>query len=742
MKKIVSFLIICGGFSTSTVASQELLPTIIQGLVVDVEDEPIAFVNIQIEGTKEGASTGQDGRFEFITAQTGQQELLVTMIGFDPNRQQLNLVAGDSIYLRIILKEAVISLDQIVVTSSGYSTGESEGVTIQALDVVTTPGAAADILLAIQTFPGTSMVDEGAGLFVRGGDLGETLIVLDQATLSHPYKYESPTGGVFGVIPPFMIRKTAFSTGGFSSKYGNALSAVLDMSSLDMPRQHSYTLNLGLAAASLGIHIPIVKEKIGVRFTGNRSFTEALFRLNGQYDQFSETPNSSDVNTSLQYKYSTTGSISVFGFLGSDQLGVHVNLPSLEGEFRGKTTTSLFNIQWEDFANDWYIQTSLSLSRYSARQQLGDLDMNPSDIAAKFRSDAERYIRTFSHLRLGVELERLKNRIEGVFPSHSEISTPIENYLKINEAYDATRLGAYSDLLIKLTRRIVLNPGIRADYHSLSRSVVIDPRISFRYAVTKTTDVRFAWGIYHQFPTPFEYNSVTGNADLGSQHSQHFVLGLDHENSPLHLRLEAYYKPYYNLVLRHSKLNYTNQGKGKAGGVDIFAKYGGFLQTRLSGWISYSYNRSVRLQARSIGNELIYERASTSFEILHNLTIVAKARLVNSLYGGTTIRYATGRPVTHYTSSIPAEDGDYYLPIEGPIGAERLPSFQRMDIQLSYYLPFGEEHNMTFYTALANALDRANVTGYDYSADYSERTKRISNYRRYIYLGVSISINR
>ena len=43
-----------------------------------------------------------------------------------------------------------------------------------------------------------------------GGDVSETVVLLDQATVVHPYRYESPTGGVFGTIPSFMVQGTVF----------------------------------------------------------------------------------------------------------------------------------------------------------------------------------------------------------------------------------------------------------------------------------------------------------------------------------------------------------------------------------------------------------------------------------------------------------------------------------------------------------------------------------------------------
>ncbi len=368
--------------------------------------------------------------------------------------------------------------------------------------------------------------------------------------------------------------------------------------------------------------------------------------------------------------------------------------------------------------------------------------MRPSNTRYKFRADAEHYIGESFHVQTGVEFERINSRFRGTFSVNQDLIAPNDSYLRIDQSYGATRVGSYAELLIKLTKNLALTSGVRVDHYSLSRSFVIDPRISLRYAISKTKNIRFSWGIYHQFGDPFEYNTLTGNPMLESQHAQHFILGFTHEKTPLQVRVEAYYKPYFNLILKDSEINLSNDGEGRSNGIDVFMKYGGFLQTRLSGWASYSYNRSARTQVRNIGSEFIYERARTPFEIRHNLTVVAKYRLVYSLYGGVTMRYATGQPFTPIVSSVPAQDGDYYLPIEGPVGSERLPTFQRLDLQLSYYLPFGQKHDMTFYLALGNALNRDNVTQLEYSDDYSMQTERTSNYKRFFYCGISVSLNQ
>ena len=712
----------------------------VQGQVVDETERPMAFVNVQIIGTTDGAVTGRDGRFAFSTRHLGSHDLSASFIGFEPTRQTLHLAAGDTTTVRLALRRILIELGETVVAVSTYTTGEDETVTLSPLEVLTTPGVSADIFRAFKTFPGVATVDNGAGLFVRGGDVSETVILLDQATVVHPYKYESPTGGVFGTIPPFMVQGTAFSTGGFSARYGNALSAVLAMESLDMPLQRSYTLGLGLAAGAVGLDLPLIDDKLGLRFTGNRSFTDLLFRINGHRDKFITTPQGHDGNLNLIYEYSPTGRFEFFSFNAGDRIGVRVAAPSFDGLYRSRTDRALHNLQWTDVLAGWSIQTSASLNQHTTRRQLGNLDLAPRDWTGKIRTDWEYALDAFGILRLGAEMEHADNRFVGSIPQ-GDILDPEAEVFELDTSYGARRSGAYFEVDFKPVRRIVANVGMRADHHNLSDGFVLDPRLSARYQFSEDTNARLAWGIYHQFPAPFRYNPTSGNPSLGPQRAQHWIGGLHHERGELLVRLEAYYKPYRDLVLDDAELNLANAGNGQASGVDFFCKYGGFLNTRLSGWMAYSLLRSRRLQVRHIGFETRREEAPSPFDITHNLTLVTKMRIVRTLSGGLTLRYATGRPITPIVDAVSVVDKSYYLPVEGPVGSERLPSFQQIDGQLSYVHFFGSGHQAVFYLAIDNLLNRANVLDYDYSIDYTQRQPRTTLFRRSIYFGTTVSLN-
>ena len=714
----------------------------LHGEIRDRSGAPMPYVNVIIDGTVEGAATDQNGYYAFNSRQTDSFALIVSMIGYETISRSVEPSQRDTLRIDFVLKETLINLEGAVVTGSAYVTGLEDAAVLQPLEVVTTPGAAADILLAIKTFPGTAMVDEGAGLFVRGGDVDETVLLLDQATVIHPYKYESPTGGVFGAIPPFLVDGTYFSAGGFSAKYGNALSGMLAMDSQDLPMINTYSFNLGLATASAGFALPLIPEKLGVHFSGNRSFTDLMMQVNGLEDEFVQSPRGWDGNLSLIYQYSITGQLKLFNFSTFDRLGVHVDEPSFDAVYRGESLSRLHNLQWKDVFGPWFIELSTSAYAYRSNQNIGLLDLELRDTAGKVRLDVERHPEneTF-RIFTGIEMERLINATEGTLPRRDDILDPEASAYRIDTRDPGTRFGSYGEVEWKWSRQIAARVGARIDKVSLSQRWTVDPRASLRFALNPTTDIRVAWGLYHQYALPYQYER-SSVLTLKPQRSQHFIAGIHHDHGPWLARFEGYLKPYDDLVLEDTENMHLNAGKGMARGLDVFFKYGGFLQTRVNGWLSYSYLTSNRTQLRYAQGGPVFERGPSPFDISHNLTLVVKARLVGFWSAGFTFRHATGRPITPVTSASFVEDQGYYLPIQGPVGSERLPNFERLDTNLSYYLPFGQNHNATFYLAVSNLLNRTNVLDYEYSTDYSQRTERRSNYRRFLYFGVAVNFSR
>ena len=106
-----------------------------------------------------------------------------------------------------------------VTVQAAATPGDERGATLTSLEVVTTPGATANVNRAIQTLPGAQAVDEGTALFVRGGDYTETKVLLDGAPILNSTQLRTPTGTFTGTVDPFLLDGIFFSSGGFSARY-------------------------------------------------------------------------------------------------------------------------------------------------------------------------------------------------------------------------------------------------------------------------------------------------------------------------------------------------------------------------------------------------------------------------------------------------------------------------------------------------------------------------------------------
>jgi hypothetical protein len=707
-------------------------------VVTAPDGDPAVGANVWIVGTTSGAATDATGRFRFSTTCTGACRLRVSSIGYETRERRIALSPGDTASVRVTLRSERVMLDEAVVTGSAYTTGSESQATLSPVEAVTTPGASGDLFRALQAFPGVASPGDGAGLFVRGGDATETVTLLDQATVHHPYRYASPTGGTFGAIRPFLVQGTQFSTGGFSAKYGNALSGVLAMESQDRPTHARQHVTLGLAGASIGIDQPLVEDELGLRFSGNRSFTDLLFRVNGQRDEFDTVPQGWDGTLGLTWDAPAIGQFKVLSFARRNRLGVHTQSGAFDGLFRTATTNQLHTLQWTAGPGAWTVESSASWSRFTTERSFGILDLHPTDTVRKLRVDAERAGADWT-IRTGAEMERRAYRFRGTVPSQPDAlaaSAPTQTF---DETVAMTRTGGYAEVESSVLSPLTATVGLRTDHATPTDEIVVDPRVSLGLQIAPHTTLRAAWGVYHQFPEPEILGEHTGESGLDAQRAEHFVVGLRHERGPLLMRMEAYHKPYDDLVVRTGPSRFAHAGTGHAQGLDLFAKYGAFLETPVSGWISYSLLDAARTQPRDRGATVTLEDGPAPFDLTHQLALVGKAEVMPRVYLGAAYRLTSGRPFTPVRDAERTERGAF-LPVDGPVGSRRLPDYHRLDLQVSYFWPFGDAQHAILYAAVNNVLNRHNVVGVAYTPDYSERTFRTTNFRRSVYVGVTLQL--
>lgn len=718
--------------STEAETNDNTVYTTVSGFVTGDKDSVLRGANLVIAGSIDGATTDEKGYYEFETDKTGPQLLLVTFLDYGKKSIQLDIVKGINISLNIKMAKEEVRTEEILVTASSFTSGNNAAVTLTPLEIVRIPGADADIYRAITTFPGSNQVNEGSRITVRGGNPDEVLTILDLASLYHPFLFDETFNvSSYSTINPWGLRGINFTSGGFSAKYGNVLSAVLDLKSYDMPQGIGMFAWLGLANASLdGVYVS-KKKDFGATFSLGKLFLQPYFAVNGEHSDYSPIPESNQFGGTLAYKLGSTGNIKFIANYSDDKVGIFNASPSYEGFFNGSSKSAFSNLKLTVApTSTTLLNAGVSFSYYEKYDNYGILNTTSKSYYSKLRADYTIQVSSKVDINTGAEYEYDGYDINGILPVYQYNLRPGAQSFNLDTNASTGRIGAYAEAQLRLSKRFFVIPGIRFDNHTLSKETSFDPRFSFGYQVAKNSSVRGALGIYHQYPDMQNYFNAAGNNLLPEQ-AIHYILGYEFNKDGNYIfRVEGYYKDYSDLVLIYpNDIYYRSEGSGFAKGIDVFLK--AKIANKFTGWISYAYSDSKRKEfsATSI--------VPANYDITNNLSIVGSYNLTDFLVFGATYKISTGKPYTPVIGADYIKWQEVYQPIYGETNSARFPTYDRLDMNLQYiFALFGK-----FAVAVAsvnNILNQKNAYTYTYNTDYTQQSPVISNNQRSLYLGLGL----
>lgn len=733
MKKTILLLLLLFTSYSFAQDSVKSNPAIIKGFVKTKEGKFLEGANVVIEGTIDGATSDDKGFYEFETEKFGDRVIICSALDFGEKKFNVKIQSGETLVLDINLSKTDFQTEEISVTASSFTSGDNSRVTLTPLEITRIPGANADLYRAITTFPGSNQVDEGSRIAVRGGDPNEVLTILDGASLYNPFVFNDDYNtSSFSTVNPWGMRGINFSSGGFPARFGNVLSAVLDLQTYDVPQTSGLFAILGLANASLsGVYSK--GGKFGATFTAGTFFIKPYLELNNIDQDYNPVPTTSNLGGTLTYKTSSTGLLKVYANYNYDNVGVRNSSPTFNGYYLGESKNFFTNVKYS-FAPTTVslLSTSASYSIYNRRQEYGVLNSVSDNIYSKVRSDFSMPVSQVIDFGAGAEYEYNGYNLNGTFPVYSYYLSTTAPSFKINQNKNDGRIGAYVETKIKPSSDFLLVAGLRNDYYTLSSKYVLDPRLSLVYRISKNSFVKGATGIYHQNPS-LQY-FVQGNTNaIKPEQAVHYILGYEYnrENDYI-LRVESYYKDYSNLISYDPYSFYTSSiGTGISKGVDVFLKVR--LKPKFNGWISYAYTDSKRKQ---------YDAASltpANYDITHSMSIVGTYNVTDRLTVGASYKVSTGKPYTPVTGSMFDPNNNVYIPIFAERNSERFPTYQRIDLNAQYIFALFGRFAVAFF-ALNNLLNTSNLYEYNYNFDYSQRTEINSSNKRIIYFGMGLQL--
>ncbi|MFS4467972.1 TonB-dependent receptor [Maribacter sp. 2210JD10-5] len=677
MKRITLFIFLL-------ISSFTFSQTIISGIVTDTKNNPIEGANVYLEGTYDGASTDEKGIFSFETLETGTQNLIVSMVSFETYMQ-----AGDISYLKdvkINLREAINQLNGVTLTAGTFEAGDNSKVSVlKPLDIVTTAGAAGDFVGALQTLPGTSNVSEDGRLFVRGGQAGETQVFIDGLRVFQPFNATANNIPTRGRFSPFLFKGITFSTGGYSAEYGQALSSVLLLNTVDVPDQEKTDISVLSVGAGLG----------RTEIWGNKSLS-----VNAQYINLAPyqwlVPNEQGARWNKPYESISGEAVfrsktdkSIFKFYtGFNQANLDLDQEDINFEdfvnFRLKNSNLYANASYKYFFDkEWTMTAGASLS-----SDKNDIGFEANNINAD---------ETAGHVKVKVK-KNFSNRFQLNFGAEHFITDYEDNLTASDGAafdsgYKDNLSAGFAEADIFFSNKLAMKLGVRGEYSSFLADANVAPRISLAYKSSENGQLSLAYGDFYQNPLN---ESLRFDRSLDFEKTSHYILNYQYLSNGKTFRAEAYYKDYDRLVKFNTEMpqfnsEFNNLGKGYATGIDVFWRDNKSIKN-LDYWASYSY-LSTKRDFRNFR-----ESATPNFAPAHGLSLVTKYWVEDwRSQIGLSYNFSSGRP--------------YDNPNTPEFLAEKTKAFNSINMNWAYLI---SQQKILFFS-VSNVTGFKNVNGYQYA---------------------------
>lgn len=659
-----------------------LAQTSISGKVTDKKNNPIFGANVYLDGTYDGGSTNEKGEFSFETTEKAIQTLVISFISFETYIKTADVSVLKN--LQIKLRDDVNSLDAVVINAGMFEAGEKGKVTVlKPLDIVTTASAKGDFLGALQTLPGTSTVDEDGRLFVRGGEAEETQIFIDGIRVFTPFTPSANNLPVRGRYSPFLFSGISFSTGGYSAEYGQALSSVLLLNTIDKPDQEK--TDLTFMSVGLGIGNTQIWGKNS--FSVNASYTNLAPYQFALPDRNNWKKPFEALSGEMVYRHTFNDDsllkiYAAFSSTNFDLIQDDINFD--DGVRFGLKNRNLYiNGSYKNkFANNWRFETGLSFTNENTETKIIEDVINNNENSAHFK----------------IKLKKnFSNRFKITFGSEYFITDFNEEYDSFTEGdfnygFDNNLFASFVETDIFFSKNLAAKIGVRAENSDLLNEFTLSPRTSLAYKVGKNTQFSLAYGQFYQNP---KNNYLKFSENFKAENTSHLIANFQIAKQDQIFRVEAYYKDYKSLVKFDTEManfnsTFNNDGTGYAKGIDMFWRQNGKIKNT-DYWISYSYLDTERDYRN-------YPVASTpNFASQHNLSIVAKHWIPNlKSQVGFSYNFTSGRTYTN--------------PNEAGFLNSQAKNFNSLSLNWAYLI----DQQKILYLSASNVLGTQNVFGYNY----------------------------
>lgn len=669
----------------------------ISGYLTDASNgEALIYANIVVDDPRLGTSTNEYGYYALDVPAKQKLSVSFSHLGNVVEQIKIHLTSDSIINIKLApenstLAEVTVSAEQNAVVQQVQDTRMST-INVQVSQVQNLPslGGEVDVIKVMQLLPGVSKGGEGtSGMFVRGGDADQNLVLLDEATvynLGHLF-------GFFSVFNADAINDLMMIKGAFPANYGGRLSSVLDIKMKEGNDQEFHGQGgISLLSSRLMLEGPLVKDKVSFLVSGRRTYIDQVFGavgINLPYYFY-------DLNAKVNWKISSRDRIFVSSYFGDDVLSLNsddtggeieedsASLGDLGLNFGFQLGNMTQTVRWNHIYNP-KLFSNLSLTHTFFRYNIfGDFIGNSILIRSEIRD-------------LGIKLDfteyrsnKLTLKYGGQIINHNFKPNIVSTQGEISDALASSQgalqttveFALYADAAYDFNDRLRVQGGLRLSSSAVPNGFYLgpEPRISGRYLINDESSFKMSYSRMYQYMHRVSSSSVALPTDLWypvsanvrPQSSDQVAIGYEKAFPSIKtlVSVEAYaktmrnlieYREGANLILNDNFEDQLLQGRGNAQGLEFLIKRD---EGKLTGWVGYTLSWARRNFDELNNGETFWAK----YDRRHYLTLVANYEFTERFAFAAVWEYTSGARFT-------AQIGQYVVPNSSLTNIDIIPVY-------------------------------------------------------------------
>lgn len=696
----------------------------IRGTIRDANTgDPLTGASVLLVGTSRSTSTNEKGEYSFQVP-IGLYDILITSVGYIEERKPVAVVGDGRINTELF--DTSYELQEITIRERAFENNVTDArMGINSLDISSIKKlpsflGEADVLKSLTFLPGVSTVGEGAsGFNVRGGNFDQNLILMDGA----PVFYPSHMLGFFSLINSEMVDNLTLFRGGVPARYGGRISSVLDIRLKEGDKKNwNGSVGLGPITSKAFAEGPLLKEKVSLAVGIRAASADWILKRTRNQDLRESGARYLDLQGTLDARITQSDRLRISGYASGDRFSFAQDaIYSYQNNIYSLTWTHSFpldlylNVNGASSVYDFEVENTEPLREYRMQNGIDYKDIKADlsyDPGAHFQANVG-FLSGWYNINRGTLAPTTEESLEAARTAQNMHGVERAAYASLEwEALPWLRFSAGARYSIFDQRGpmkvFYYDAGQPRDDEEIVDSAAfskgdiiksfsgLEPRASVSVQLAANQSIKVGFNRMRQYINIVSNTAAVTPFDIWTTSGTHFdpVVGDQYavgyfRNFPdrqIQTSVEVFYKDIQNvteyknnadLFLKDNIETELLQGHGKSYGTELLVQKDGGL---LTGWVSYTYARSLR----SMNGEFEEERINrgkyyaADFDKPHTFNVVSTYKLSRLWRFSANFTYSTGRP-----TSYPI---DKYV-FNGIVVAQfsdrnqfRIPDYHRLDI--------------------------------------------------------------